>query len=89
MIEQLDGNSSKKQNVYVVPLANAEVNDVLPVLQGMFNKDTTTQRNNSSTQNGQNDALTSRTTRNNQGTTTSSMGRGTGVGGSGGGFGGN
>jgi type II secretory pathway component GspD/PulD (secretin) len=88
MIEQLDGNSSKKQSVYVIPLENAEVTDVLPVLKDMFNKDTTTQRNNSSTQNGQNDALTSRTTRNNQGTTTSSMGRGTGVGGGGGGAGG-
>jgi type II secretory pathway component GspD/PulD (secretin) len=89
MIEQLDGNSSRKQSVYVIPLENAEVTDVLPVLKDMFNKDTTTQRNNSSTQNGQNDALTSRTTRNNQGTTTSGMGRGTGVGGGGGGFGGN
>ena len=84
MIEQLDGNSSRKQSVYVIPLENAEVTDVLPVLKDMFNKDTTTQRNNSSTQNGQNDALTSRTTRNNQGTTTSSMGRSTGVGGGGG-----
>jgi type II secretory pathway component GspD/PulD (secretin) len=89
MIEQLDGNSSRKQSVYVIPLENAEVTDVLPVLKDMFNKDTTSQRNNSSTQNGQNNALTSRTTRNNQGTTTSNMGRGTGVGGGGGGFGGN
>jgi len=87
MIEQLDGNSSRKQSVYVIPLENAEVTDVLPVLKDMFNKDTTTQRNSSSTQNGQNDALTSRTTRNNQGTTTSSTGRGTGL--SSGGFGGN
>src|ERR1017187_6934477 len=89
MIEQLDGNSSRKQSVYVIPLENAEVTDVLPVLKDMFNKEATTQRNNSSTQNGQNDALTSRTTRNNQGTTTSSMGSGAGVGGGGGGFGGN
>ena len=89
MIEQLDGNSSRKQSVYVIPLENAEVTDVLPVLKDMFNKDTTSQRNNSSTQNGQNNALTSRTTRNNQGTTTSSMGSGAGVGGGGGGFGGN
>jgi hypothetical protein len=84
MIEQLDGNSSRKQSVYVIPLENAEVTDVLPVLKDMFNKDTST-RNNSSSQNGQNDALTSRTTRNNQGTTTGNMGgRGTGVGGGGG-----
>ena len=84
MIEQLDGNSSRKQSVYVIPLENAEVTDVLPVLKDMFNKEATTQRNNSSSQSGQNDALTSRTTRNNQGTTTGSMGRGTGVGGGGG-----
>jgi len=31
MIEQLDGNSSRKQSVYVIPLENAEVTDVLPV----------------------------------------------------------
>src|ERR1017187_9067049 len=89
MIEQLDGNSSRKQSVYVIPLENAEVTDVLPVLKDMFKKGANQQRNNSSTQNGQNDALTSRTTRNNQGTTTSSMGSGAGVGGGGGGFGGN
>jgi general secretion pathway protein D len=83
MIEQLDGNTSKKQSVYVIPLENAEVTDVLPVLQDMFNKNNSTSKSSASSQNEQNNALTSRTTRNNQGTTTSSMGR-TGVGGGGG-----
>jgi type II secretory pathway component GspD/PulD (secretin) len=88
MIEQLDGNSSKKQSVYVIPLENAEVTDVLPVLQDMFNKNNNSSKSSASSQNEQNNALTSRTTRNNQGTTTSSAGRGMGVGGGGGGGGG-
>ena len=40
MITQLDADTSKKQSVYVIPLENAEVTDVLPVLQDMFNKNT-------------------------------------------------
>jgi type II secretory pathway component GspD/PulD (secretin) len=87
MIEQLDGNSSKKQSVYVIPLENAEVTDVLPVLQDMFNKNNNSSKSSASSQNEQNNALTSRSTRNNQGTTTSSTSRGTGVGGGGGGGG--
>jgi len=87
MIEQLDGNTSKKQSVYVIPLENAEVTDVLPVLQDMFNKNNSSSKSSASSQNEQNNALTSRTTRNNQGTTTSGMGR-TGVAGGGGGVGG-
>ncbi|MGD0016565.1 MAG: secretin N-terminal domain-containing protein [Verrucomicrobiia bacterium] len=74
MIAQLDENASKKQNVYVIPLENAEVSDVLPVLQDMFNKNTST-RNNASraTQTGSS-ALSTRTQNlnQNQGRTTTS-----------------
>jgi type II secretory pathway component GspD/PulD (secretin) len=83
MIAQLDEDASKKQNVYVIPLENAEITDVLPVLQDMFNKNTTTRNNASrSTQTG-NSALTTRTQNNNQNqgrTTTGSSGGQTGSG---------
>ena len=65
MIAQLDEDASKKQNVYVIPLENAEVTDVLPVLQDMFNKNTTT-RNNRTSSSQNNSALTTRTQNNNQ-----------------------
>jgi general secretion pathway protein D len=87
MIEQLDGSTSKKQSVYVIPLENAEVTDVLPVLQDMFNKNGNSSKNSSSSQNDQNNALTSRATRNNQQSTTTSGSR-TGGGGGGGAAGG-
>jgi type II secretory pathway component GspD/PulD (secretin) len=81
MIAQLDEDASKKQNVYVIPLENAEVTDVLPVLQDMFNKNTTTRNNASrSTQTG-NNALSTRTQNNNQNqgrTTTGNTGTRTG-----------
>jgi type II secretory pathway component GspD/PulD (secretin) len=74
MIAQLDEDASKKQNVYVIPLENAEVSDVLPVLQDMFNKNTSA-RNNASraTQTGSS-ALSTRTQNlnQNQGRTTTS-----------------
>jgi type II secretory pathway component GspD/PulD (secretin) len=89
MIAQLDGDTSKKQNVYVIPLENAEVTDVLPVLQDMFNKNGTSSKNSSSSQNDQNNALNARTTRNNQQSTTAGTGMRTGgAGGGGGGAGG-
>ena len=79
MIAQLDEDASKKQNVYVIPLENAEVSDVLPVLQDMFNKNTST-RNNASraTQTGSS-ALSTRTQNQNQNqgrtTTSGTMGQ--------------
>ncbi len=84
MIEQLDGNSSKKQSVYVIPLENAEVTDVLPVLQDMFNKNNNTSKSSASSQNDQNNALNARATRNNQQSTTAA-GTGMRTGGVGGG----
>ena len=78
MIAQLDEDASKKQNVYVIPLENAEVTDVLPVLQDMFNKNTTTRNNASRTTQTGNNALSTRTQNNNQNqgrtTTGSTMG---------------
>ena len=89
MITQLDADTSKKQSVYVIPLENAEVTDVLPVLQDMFNKNTSSSKSSASSQNDQNNALTSRATRNNQqATTASTTARTAGGGGSGGGGGG-
>ena len=81
MIAQLDEDASKKQNVYVIPLENAEVTDVLPVLQDMFNKNTTTRNNASRTTQTGNNALSTRTQNNNQNqgrTTTGSTGTRTG-----------
>jgi len=73
MIAQLDEDTSKKQSVYVFPLENAEVTDVLPVLQDMFNKNTTS-KNNSSSSSQNSSALATRSQNNNQnqGRTTSS-----------------
>ena len=81
MIAQLDEDASKKQNVYVIPLENAEVTDVLPVLQDMFNKNTTTRNNASRTTQTGNNALSTRTQNNNQNqgrTTTGNTGTRTG-----------
>jgi len=89
MITQLDADTSKKESVYVIPLENAEVTDVLPVLQDMFNKNTTSSKSSASSQNDQNNALNARATRNNQqATTASTTGRNMGAGGGGGGAGG-
>lgn len=38
MLTQLDGNTAKKQKVYVYTLENADVEDVEPILQDMFEK---------------------------------------------------
>jgi general secretion pathway protein D len=87
MIAQLDADTSKKQSVYVIPLENAEVTDVLPVLQDMFNKNTSSSKNSASSQNDQNNALNARATRNNQQATTANTTARTGGGGAaGGGF---
>jgi len=37
MIERLDGDPRNIQHMYVYTLANAEVTDVLPVIQDLFN----------------------------------------------------
>jgi len=78
MITQLDSSQAKKQKVYVIQLENAEINDVMPVLRDMFNKDTTTQRSTASSQNNQNSALTTRRSRTTQNTTTGTGTRGGG-----------
>jgi type II secretory pathway component GspD/PulD (secretin) len=88
-IAKLDDDATGQQHVYVIPLENAEVADVLPVLQDLFNKNTTTRNNRtSSTQN--NNALTTRTQNNNQNqgrAATSSTGGRTSTSGIGGGTG--
>jgi general secretion pathway protein D len=87
MIDQLDTSPAKKQQVKVFQLKNAEVNDVMPVLRDLFNKDTTAQRSSSSLT-SQSSALSTRRTRTaqNVGTSATTGTRGSGLGGSPSGF---
>lgn len=59
MVLQLDSSSARKQKVYVYSLENADVQQVEQILQGMFQRTTTSQFNNRNNQN-QNSALNSR-----------------------------
>lgn len=82
MIEQLDANPAKKQKVFVYSLENADVDNVVGVLQDMF------QSSNSRSSSGnsrQNNALSTRQTQSSQSTSTSTTGNNRSSGG--GGFG--
>lgn len=85
VVDQLDSNPARKENVKVFQLKNARPQEVLKVLQTVFQKNTTTTQNNTSTTT---DALESRannqsqTQQNRSGTSRSS---GAGSGGLGGG----
>ena len=83
MIEQLDANPAKKQNVYVFSLENADPQQVQEVLSEMFE---TSNTRGSSRNSQQNNALQNRANQSQTGRTTT----GTGTGGSSGfGSGGN
>jgi type II secretory pathway component GspD/PulD (secretin) len=85
MVAQLDSNPAKKQNVYVYPLENADVDSVVQVLQDMFQSQNN--RNNRSLQNN-NNPLTSRQQNQGYGNTTSGFGSNSGFGNTGGSRGG-
>ena len=71
IIKKLDSNPAKKQKVFVYTLQNADVQDVEPILQSLF-QSSTSSRNNNSSQN--NNALQSRQTSAAQSTTASTPG---------------
>jgi general secretion pathway protein D len=84
MVEQLDSNPAKKQNVYVYSLENADAQQVEEVLQEMFQS--TTSRNNNRNSQNQNNVLRNRANQTQQGSTTTTTGRtGNRTGGTGGG----
>ena len=85
MISQLDNNPAKKQNVYVFHLENADPEEVLPVLQDMFQKNTTSRSSSRSTSQS---PLMSRSTTTATSGTASSSPSSSGIGGSFGGGGG-
>jgi type II secretory pathway component GspD/PulD (secretin) len=82
MIEQLDTNPAKKQKVFVYSLENADVDNVVGVLQDMFQSSNSRGSSSSSRQN--NNALSTRQTQSSQSTSTSTTGNNRS---SGGGFG--
>ena len=67
MVHDLDASPARKQKVFVYNLENAEVQEVVQVLQDMFQRNTSSMNRNSSSQ--QNSPLT---TRQNNGNTSSS-----------------
>lgn len=87
MIMQLDGNSARKQRVYVFQLENADVQQTEQLLQQMFQRTTSTANRNTANQNS---ALSTRQQQNNQqmGTQNNNTGFGNALGGGGGGGGG-
>jgi general secretion pathway protein D len=84
MISQLDNNPAKKQNVYVFHLENADPQEVLPVLQDMFQKNSSSRSTRSTTQS----ALMSRSSSTSTGSSSTSATSGFGGTTTGGGFGG-
>ena len=85
IVTQLDASSAKKQKVFVYSLDNADPQQLLPILQEMFQTTTTGNRNSAN----QNSALSQRIQAGNQQISTG-QGNSTGFGGSGiGGGGGN
>lgn len=82
MIEQLDANPAKKQKVFVYSLENADVDNVVGVLQDMFQSSNS---RGSSSSSRQNNALSTRQTQSSQSTSSSTSGNNRSSGG--GGFG--
>jgi len=82
MIEQLDANPAKKQKVFVYSLENADVDNVVGVLQDMFQSSSS---RSSSSSSRQNNALTTRQTQSRQSTSGTTTGNNRSSGG--GGFG--
>lgn len=81
MVEQLDNNKARKQNVYVYTLKHADVSNVNDTLRTMFESQNNTRNNNIQNQNNQQSTLSNR-----QGGFGSA---GATIGGAGGGLGGN
>jgi len=73
MVQQLDSSPARKQKVYFFPLENADPQQVVQILQDMFQRNNTqVNRNNAN----QNSALSSRAQSNNQTTTSGATGTG-------------
>ena len=73
MVQQLDSSPARKQKVYFFPLENADPQQVVQILQDMFQRNNTqVNRNNAN----QNSALSSRAQSNNQTTTSGVTGTG-------------
>ena len=77
MIAQLDSSSQRKQRVAVIPVENADPQQIQQVLQDMFQRNTTTMNRNNANQNS---ALMNRTQNNSQSTGTGAAGGNTGLG---------
>ena len=79
VVAQLDSSSARKQKVLIIPLENADPQQVQQVLQDMFQRNNTAANRNNANQNS---ALMNRTQNNNRNTTTGAGGttgfRGTG-----------
>jgi type II secretory pathway component GspD/PulD (secretin) len=78
MVEQLDVDSTKVQHVHVFHLDNADAQEVMPVLQSMFQKNNSSPNNNSSTQTS---PLMSRTQQNESSSTSGTSSTSSGLGG--------
>ena len=73
MVQQLDSSPARKQKVYFFPLENADPQQVVQILQDMFQRNNTqVNRNNAN----QNSALSTRAQSNNQTTTGNTTGNG-------------
>ncbi|HTI70380.1 MAG TPA: secretin N-terminal domain-containing protein [Candidatus Limnocylindria bacterium] len=83
MIDQLDNKSPKETTVQVFHLKNADPQEVLPVLQDMFQNNNTSRNNRSSST--QNSALMNRVQQSQNSTGSSTIGSGLGTGGNRGG----
>ena len=77
MIAQLHSSSQRKQRVAVIPVENADPQQIQQVLQDMFQRNTTTMNRNNANQNS---ALMNRSQNNNQATGTGAAGGNTGLG---------
>ena len=87
MVKQLDTNPARKQKVYVYDLQNADPQQVQEVLRGLFESQSTANRNTQS-RNQQNSALSTRSTQQQNNGNRAATGFGGGGGGGGGGAGG-
>lgn len=79
MIEQIDANPARKQQVFVYPLGNAQAEDVALILQEMFQSQSSRTSQNSTRNNAQNNPLNNRN-QFNQGTGGAGAGGGGGFG---------
>jgi general secretion pathway protein D len=79
MIEELDGSPARKEIVQVYELHNADPQDISPILQSLFNRNSATRNNNTSDRSsllGQGNPLTTRETEQQNGATSQTSGFG-------------